>query len=108
VSAPGVGGPSDEYRAICQFTGLTDHGPACGQPAQVHILTVATGWGLVALASCGRHAGVARRAGAYQAEHLHAGVCGLPGVVWTNEACVIDASGVEPELRPARELELVR
>lgn len=105
---PGVGGPSDEYRAVCEYTGLVVDGPACGEPAAVHILTVATGWGRVALTSCDRHAGVARRAGLYEAEHPHQGLCGLPGVVWTDDGCVIDDSGVEPELPAARELEAVR
>lgn len=106
--SPGVGGPSDEHRAVCEYTGLVEDGPACGEPATVHILTVATGWGRVALASCDRHAGIARRAGLYEAEHPHRSVCGLPGTIWTDEECILDDSGVEPVLAGVRELELVR
>lgn len=108
MSVPGVGRPSDDHRAACQYTGLTADGPACGEPATVHILTVATGWGRVALASCDRHAPIARAAGLYEAEHPHRGVCGLPAALWADEGCVIDDSGVEPALTGARELETVR
>lgn len=105
---PGVGRPSDDHRAACQYTGLTEDGPPCGEPATVHVMTAAWGWGTVSLASCDRHAGIARRAGAYRAEHPHRGVCGLPAALWTDEECVIDDSGVEPEPAGVRELELIR
>jgi hypothetical protein len=88
------------------YAGPAGGQPPCGLPATVHIATVAEGWGLVALASCDVHAGIARRAGQWEAEHQHQLACGLPGTLWTDDGCVIDDSGVEPEpeLAGAREL----
>ena len=103
MSAAGVGPPSDDYRAACRFTGPTSHGPPCGAPAVVHVRVLAADWGDVALEACDDHAEIARRAGRRVGEHQHAGFCGLPGTVWTDDECVIDDSGVEPELVGAAE-----
>lgn len=108
MSEPGVGPASTDYRGVCQYHGPTGHGPPCGEPATVHVRTMSASWGDVSLASCDRHAPIARAAGGFMAEHRHWGVCGLPGTVWADEACVIDESGVEPELTGARELEPAR
>lgn len=107
---PGVGGPSHEYRAVCAYSGPTRGQPECGEPATLHVLTVSDASELVALATCDRHAGIARRAGDVQDEHEHQGVCGLPGTVWVVSLgyCEIDDSGVEPELVGVQELEAVQ
>ena len=104
MSAAGVGPPSDDHRAVCCHTGPNHAGPLCGQPATVHVLTVAADEA-VTLPTCDAHAAIARRAGSYQDEHEHQGVCGLPGTVWVfyRDRCDIDDSGVEPELVGAAE-----
>lgn len=94
----GVGPASSEYRAVCAHTGPTINGPVCGRPVAIHVLTVDSFHGAVALASCEMHADVARRAGRYEDEHPHQGVCGLPGTVWADGCCEIDDSGTEPVL----------
>ncbi len=96
--APGVGPASDDYRGTCDYTGLHPGTVTCGQPAAIHVLTDSPGYGLVALASCAEHASVARAAGPAIDEHVHHGVCGIPGVLWFHDGCRIDDSGVEPEL----------
>lgn len=107
VSAPRVGPPADDHRAVCEFS-ATRGAPKCGAAATVHVCTTSPEWGTVALATCDEHVDIARRAGHQEAEHPHRGLCGIAGTLWTDEQCVLDDSGVEPELVGARELEQVQ
>lgn len=107
MSAPRVGPPSDDYRAVCEFS-LTRDTPKCGAPATVHVCTTSPEWGTVALATCDEHVDIARQAGHREAEHPYRGVCGMAGTLWTDAECVIDDSGIEPEPSAARALELAR
>lgn len=102
---PTVGEVSDEYRAVCVYS-LRPADPQCDAPATVHVLTESPAYGVVALASCDTHADIARAAGEYVMEHEHAGLCGLPGTIWhlVENRCVLDDSGVEPELGAAADL----
>jgi hypothetical protein len=94
---PTVGAPSDEYRAVCDYSHRPDTAQ-CGQPATRHIRTLSPAWGEVALATCDRHAPIARAAGQFVAEHEYTGVCGFPATVWLDaeNVCAIDDSGQEP------------
>lgn len=102
---PTVGAASDEYRAVCVYSRSPGE-PQCDAPATVHVMTDSAEYGVVALASCDTHAPIARAAGEYVMEHEHAGLCGLPGTIWhlAENRCVVDDSGVEPELSVAADL----
>lgn len=98
---PFVGPETYEYRAVCVYSPLLGD-PQCGAPADMHVMVDSAVYGVVALASCKRHAAIARAAGTWLAEHPHTGVCGLPAALWTDGRCVIDDSGAEPVLEAAR------
>lgn len=104
VAEPGAFGPrvgpaSDEYRAVCGYSD-TPAAPLCEAPARWHVLATSEQYGPVTLAACVDHVEIARLAGQFVDEHEFTGVCGLPGTRWSfeDDACVIDDSGVEPEL----------
>jgi hypothetical protein len=100
VASLGVGPESDEYRAVCAYSGPSADVSASCQERAVRHLQVRTGqYGVVGLATCVAHLKVARLSAEVLLEHPHAGLCGLPGTVWLPEpdnACVLDATGVEP------------
>ncbi|MFI7249803.1 hypothetical protein [Micromonospora chalcea] len=100
---PRVGPASSEHRAVCGYSD-TPAAPLCEAPASRHVLADSPQYGLVSLAACPDHLEIARLAGRFLDEHQHTGVCGLPGTRWSfdEDACVIDDSGVEPELEGNR------
>lgn len=101
MTAPWVGKPTDEYRAVCLYSPHPGE-PRCAAPATVHILVDdATNHGVVALASCDQHSGIARASGVLLMEHPHEGWCGLAGAFWdeAENRCVLDDSGREPALK---------
>lgn len=98
---PGIGDRCEDHRAVCSYSGPRPGPSTCQAPATVHLMLdyPAGADGVVGLASCDTHLGIARAAGTVLAEHPHTGLCGLPGTVWLPEpdnVCVIDDSGVEP------------
>jgi len=97
---PSIGGPSDEYRAVCLYSG-PEPGPAsCGAPAQTHLMIESAARGVVAVATCSRHDSIARAAGTVLYEHEYQVLCGLPSTLWhlALNVCILDDSGEEPEL----------
>ena len=101
---PGIGGRSDDHRAICTYSGPEPGEPICPNPPTVHLMLEypAGDYGVAGLHACAEHLPIAYAAGVVLLEHPHAGLCGLPGTVWLPEpdnVCVIDDSGVEPELQ---------
>jgi hypothetical protein len=100
VTQPWVGEPSTEYRPICVYSSSPGH-PRCDAPASAHVMVADDRYGVVALTSCGTHAGLARTSGRFIMEHQYEGVCGFPGTLWdeiTNR-CVLDDSGQSREVR---------
>lgn len=100
---PYVGEASDEYRAVCVYS-PTPGAEQCGAAATTHVRVLdCGGYGEVCLASCADHAPVARAAGALVAEHAFSGCCGLPATMWLDglNVCVLDESGVEPNIELA-------
>lgn len=75
---PRVGDPSDDYRSVCTYS-PTPAAPQCTAAAELHVRVISLDWGEVSLATCARHAEIARASGICRDEHPHAGFCGLPG-----------------------------
>jgi hypothetical protein len=96
---PWVGEESDEYRAVCVYADRPGQ-PQCGEPATVHVSSLAARYGYVVLASCATHAPIARSAGQFVMEHRYEGVCGFPSTIWDEQAnrCILDDTGKEPAL----------
>jgi hypothetical protein len=99
---PWVGEETDEYLPVCVYADRSGQ-PKCGEPATVHVWSIAAPYGNVMLASCAAHAPIARTAGRIIMEHRYEGVCGFPSTIWDDTAnrCVLDDSGEEPVLRDA-------
>lgn len=92
IQVPQVGPASDEYRAVCAHSHGPDY-PQCERPASLHIKVEDGRYGVVALASCDVHLGIARNAARVLADHPYEGFCGLPGTLWHPEnRCVLDDS----------------
>lgn len=97
-------GPEDaEYLGTCGFS-AGPGAPRCQDPAEVHLLIRTVRGGAdyeAALPTCLGHYAVALAVGEVVDRHRHAGVCGLPGVIWDFDllCCRIDDSGQEPKLR---------
>lgn len=94
-----VGEPSNEYRAVCEYSPKLG-AKKCNLPSTVHVMVDDPKYGRIALQSCSNHVSHARAAGRYVMEHKREGVCCLPGTLWLykENVCVLDISGVEPEL----------
>jgi hypothetical protein len=95
VSAPWVGKPSDEYRAVCGYSAHPG-APKCTSVATVHVMVRDDHYGPVGLAACDTHAATARTSGEWIAEHPFEGWCGLPGTHWVHHPvnrCELDDSG---------------
>lgn len=58
----------------CAFGAALDN-PPCNAPATDHVLVNSPAWGVVSLASCGSHVGVARACGSVLAEHEYRPTC---------------------------------
>lgn len=71
MTQPFVGPPTEGDR--CAFSADLDC-PACNQPATQHML-VDSDWGVVSLAACPVHSGIARAAGKLLGEHDYAPTC---------------------------------
>lgn len=98
MTAPWVGPPSDEYRAVCVYAeepGATQ----CSAPATLHVKVDDPGYGTAALSTCDQHAPIARGAGQFIEEHTYEGFCDIAGSIWVDNQCVLDVSGVEPVRR---------
>lgn len=95
---PWVGPPSDEYRAVCVYSDRPSQ-LQCAEPATLHVKVEDGHYGCVALATCDRHASIARASGRFVEEHIYEGVCGMAGTIWVNNQCVLDDSGQEPARR---------
>lgn len=100
ANCPWVGPASDEYRAVCVFAEQPGS-PKCDAPATVHIRVADGTYGEVSLASCDRHASIARATAPVVAEHTYEGFCDFPASVWVGNPsrCVLDDSGEEPALK---------
>lgn len=94
---PTVGTRSDEHRPVCLHSPEPGQ-PQCGKAATIHVLLDSPEYGVVGLSTCDGHASIARAAGTWIDEHPFAGVCGFPSTRWESGRCVIDDSGVEPQL----------
>lgn len=101
---PTVGLPSDEYRAVCVYSDEPG-APQCNEPAALHVMVDDQKYGCVSLATCTKHARIARAAGSYRMEHPFEGFCGFPGTLWNEQhnVCVLDDSGQEPARAEAAE-----
>lgn len=103
MAEPSVGAESDEYRAVCLYSDRPGS-PRCGEPAVLHIGVEDTNYGsvadygLIALATCSRHAPMARASARFVNEHAFEGFCGFPATRWDmhHNRCVLDDSGQEP------------
>ncbi|MEU7677935.1 hypothetical protein AB0C42_24345 [Micromonospora taraxaci] len=59
MTKPFVGLPTTTDTAGCAYAADLDM-PGCGQPAAVHVIGRAEGWGWVALNTCGAHLPIAK------------------------------------------------
>lgn len=90
---PTVGTESTDYSAACQYS-ADPAAPQCTEAASLHIRVICLEYGEVSLASCARHASIARATGIYRDEHPFAGFCGLPATLWLGSAgCDLETVG---------------
>ena len=78
---PWIGDKSWIQRGVCDFTPHEGE-PICGAMAIVHVLSESAIHGEVQLASCDRHAPVARLAGRMLDEHPYDSTCRAGQCLW--------------------------
>lgn len=97
-------GPPTDHRAVCGHQ-LHLGAPQCTERAVVHLrVECPGGCHSFRFRACEQHRPVMASAGRVLQEHrFDPAACGLPGFVWNIETnrCVIDDSGVEPDLSAA-------
>lgn len=104
MTGPRIGEQSTEWQPVCGYSDAPGR-PKCQQPATRHLMLWSPHSGLVSVSTCDQHLPIARMAGELRQEHPYRDCCGMPGTYWNIELnrCVIDDSGVEPQLE-GREL----
>lgn len=107
---PHVGAESPawaHYSLVCVYSGVTPDGPLCGKPATTHVRWTDGPGDAIASSACDLHAEYARTYGILDEHPTADSACCMPGSIWIDgppSRCVIDDSGVEPELIGEREL----
>ncbi|MFC0626149.1 hypothetical protein [Kribbella deserti] len=98
TSEPWIGDAATNDHGGCRYA-LNEFAAAedirrCGAPATVHIMSESAMHGLVSLASCEKHADIARAAGAYVGEHRFGPNCAGVETVFGADGCdVVAESG---------------
>lgn len=93
MTAPWVGAPSDEYRAVCLYSEKPGS-PYCHDPATLHVKVEDATYGEVALATCDTHAPIARASGGSSRSTRTKASAGSPGRSGsTTAACSTSVDG---------------